>query len=332
MKAIVQSDFGAPADVLKLTEIDRPEYANDEVLVRIHAASIHIGDSHMTKGVPYALRPVFAMARSKDRIPGSDIAGTVEAVGPDVTTLVPGDEVFGWGKGAFAEYVSTPQRTLAPKPTNLTLEEASAVGTSAFTALQALRDHGKLEAGQHVLITGASGGVGTSAVQIAKALGAEVTGVCSARNADMVRSLGADHLIDYAQEDYTAGSQRYDLILDNIGAHSLADARRALVPDGLLLANGAPVSGWFGGLGYFVSAFFASTVKRQQGRPFVAVANETDLAALRDLVEEGKLVPVIDRTYELSQTAEAMAYVGQGHSQGKTVVTINPASDNERIE
>ena len=191
MKAVVQSAFGSPADVLALSEIDKPEYEDDEVLVRVHAASIHIGDSHMTKGVPYALRPVFAMARPKNRVPGSDIAGTVEAVGPDVTLLAPGDEVFGWCKGAFAEYVTTPERTLALKPAGLTLEQASAVGTSAFTALQALRDHGKLEAGQHVLITGASGGVGTSAVQIAKSLGAEVTAVCSARNADMVRSLGA---------------------------------------------------------------------------------------------------------------------------------------------
>ena len=332
MKAIVQSSFGSPADVLALSEIDKPEYEDDEVLVRVHAASIHIGDSHMTKGVPYALRPVFAMARPKNRVPGSDIAGTVEAVGPDVTLLAPGDEVFGWCKGAFAEYVTTPERTLALKPAGLTLEQASAVGTSAFTALQALRDHGKLEAGRHVLITGASGGVGTSAVQIAKALGAEVTGVCSARNADMVRSLGADHVIDYAQEDYTRGSQHYDLILDNVGDHSLSDARKALTPGGLLLANGAPVSGWFGGLGYFAVAFLVSLFTRQQGRPFVAISNEVDLAVLKSLVEEGKLTPVIDRTYPLIQTPEAMTHVGEGHSQGKTVVIVRHANENERIE
>jgi NADPH:quinone reductase-like Zn-dependent oxidoreductase len=332
MEAVVQSTFGPPADVLALKEIDTPQFADDEVLVRVHAASVHIGDSHMTRGVPYALRPVFTMNKAKNRVPGTDIAGTVEAAGKSVTLLAPGDEVFGWCKGAFAEYASTPETALALKPTNLTFEQAAAVGTSAFTALQALRDQGKLQAGQHVLITGASGGVGTFAVQIAKALGAEVTGVCSTRNVDMVRSIGAHHVIDYTQEDFTTSSQRYDLILDNVGNHSLSDARRALTPDGLLLANGAPISGWFGGLGHITASFFVSLFARQQGRPFVSMPNAEDLATLKEFVEAGKVTPIIDRTYPLSQTPEAIAHVGEGHSQGKTIVTVKPPSTRDQAE
>jgi NADPH:quinone reductase-like Zn-dependent oxidoreductase len=332
MEAVVQSAFGLPADVLALKEIDTPEFADDEVLVRVHAASVHIGDSHMTRGVPYALRPVFSMNKAKNRVPGSDIAGTVEAVGKSVTLLAPGDQVFGWCKGAFAEYVSTSETALALKPANLTFEKASAVGTSAFTALQALRDQGRLQAGQHVLITGASGGVGTFAVQIAKALGAEVTGVCSTRNVDMVRSIGADHVIDYTQEDFTTGSQRYDLILDNVGNHSLSDTRQALKPNGLLMANGSPISGWFGGLGHIAASFFVSLFKRQQGRPFVSMPNAEDLATLRGFVEAGNVTPIIDRTYPLSKTSEAIAHVGEGHSQGKTIVTMKVPIAHDQAE
>lgn len=332
MEAVVQTTFGLPADVLALTELDTPAFADDEVLVRVHAASIHIGDSHMTRGVPYVLRPVFTMTKAKNRVPGSDIAGTVEAVGNSVTLLTPGDEVFGWCKGAFAEYVSTSETALAIKPSNLTFDQASAVGTSAFTALQALRDQGKLQAGQHVLITGASGGVGTFAIQIAKALGAEVTGVCSTRNMELVHSIGADHVIDYTQEDFARGSERYDLILDNVGNHSLSAARRALTAEGLLLANGAPISGWFGGLGHIAASFSVSLFTGRQGRPFVSMPNPEDLATLKELVEAGKLTPIIDRTYPLSETPEAMAHVGEGHSQGKTIVTVRPASDNERAD
>jgi NADPH:quinone reductase-like Zn-dependent oxidoreductase len=332
MEAVVQNTFGPPTDVLALKEIDTPAFADDEVLVRVHAASVHIGDSHMTRGVPYALRPVFSMNKAKNRVPGSDIAGTVEAVGTDVASLAPGDEVFGWCKGAFAEYVSTPEASLALKPANLTFEEASAVGTSAFTALQALRDQGKLQAGQHVLITGASGGVGTFAVQIAKALGAEVTGVCSTRNADMVRSIGADQVIDYTEQDFTTSSQRYDLILDNVGNHSLSDTRQALKPNGLLLANGAPISGWFGGLGHIAASFFVSLFTRQQGRPFVSMPNAEDLATLKGFVEAGKVTPIIDMTYPLRQTPEAIAHVGEGHSQGKTIVTVKVPIAHDQTE
>ena len=322
MKAIVQKKFGSPDDVLELQEIDKPVVKDDEVLVRVHAASIHIGDSYGMRGVPYLLRPVFSLSRAKNRVPGTDIAGTVDAVGKSVTQLRPGDEVFGWCKGAFAEYVSVSEDALALKPANLTFEQAGAVGVSAFTALQALRDHGKVQPGQRVLITGASGGVGTFAVQIAKSLGAEVTGVCSTRNVDMVRSIGADQVIDYTQEDFTRNGQHYDLILDNVGNHSLADTRAALTPNGTLLANGAPVSGWVGGLGRPAKAFVLSLFVRQQGRPFVSLPNKEDLATLKELAEAGKVTPVIDRTYPLSETHEAMAHVGEGHAQGTTIITV----------
>jgi NADPH:quinone reductase-like Zn-dependent oxidoreductase len=250
------------------------------------------------------------------------MAGTVKAVGRSVTQLEPGDEVFGWCKGAFAKYVSVSEDALALKPANFTLEQAAAVGTSAFVALQALRDHGKIQSGQMVLITGASGGVGTFAVQIAKAFGAEVTGVCSTRNVDMVRSIGADHVIDYTQEDFTQSEQRYDLILDNVGNHSLSDTRAALTPNGTLLANGAPMSGWVGGLSHPAKAFVSSLFVRQQGRPFLSLPNKEDLATLKKLAEAGKITPVIDQKYPLSETPEAMAHVGEGHAQGKTIITM----------
>ena len=322
MKAIVQDGYGPPAEVLDLEEIDRPVVEDDEVLVRVGAASIHIGDSLGIEGVPYVMRPVFSMVRAKNRVPGTDIAGTVDAVGGSATNLRPGDEVFGWCKGAFAEYVSVSEDALALKPANLTFEQAAAIGVSAFTALQALRDHGKVQPAQKVLITGASGGVGTFAVQIAKFLGAEVTGVCSTRNVDMVRLIGADHVIDYTQEDFTQSEQRYDLILDNVGNHSLSDTRASLTPNGTLLANGAPVSGWIGGLGRPAAAFVSSLFVSQQGRPFVSLPNNEDLATLKELAEDEKVTPVIDRTYPLSETPEAIGHVGEGHAQGKTIVTV----------
>ena len=292
----------------------------------MHAASIHIGDYYTIGGLPYVMRPMFASMRAKNRVPGTDIAGIVEEVGTNVSRLQPGDEVIGSYKGAFAEYVSFPEESLALKPTNLSFEEASAVGVSAFAALQALRDHGKVQPGQKVLITGASGGVGTFAVQIAKALGADVTGVCSTRNVEMVRSIGADHVIDYTQEDFIEGEFRYDLILDNVGNHSLSDTRKALTPTGKLLANGAPVGGWFGGLKGPISAFVSSLFVRQQGRPFLSMPNPEDLASLRDLAEAEKITPIIDKTYSLSETPDAVAHVGEGHSQGKTIITVEHTS------
>lgn len=322
MKAIVQDKFGSPEDVLELKEIDKPIVEDDGVLVRVHAASVHIGDSHMTLGVPYALRPVFAMSRPKNGVPGADMAGIVEAVGKDVSEFQPGDEVFGSCKGAFAEYAAVSQDGLALKPPKLSFEQAAALGTSALTALQALRDQGQIKPGQTVLITGASGGVGTFAVQIAKSSDAEVTGVCSTRNVDMVKSLGADHVIDYTRQDFTRSEQRYDFILDNVGSHSLSRTRSALTPEGTLSSNGAPVSGWVGGLGYFASAFVMSLFTPQQERPFVATTKKEDLATLRDLAEDGKLTPVIDGVYPLDRTPEAVAHVGEGHSQGKTIITV----------
>jgi NADPH:quinone reductase-like Zn-dependent oxidoreductase len=322
MKAIVQDEYGSPVDVLALEEIDKPAVKDDEVLVRVRAASIHIGDTYVMRGVPYVMRPMFGLRKPKARVPGTDIAGQVEAVGKDVSRFQAGDEVFGWCKGGFAEYANAEESKLVAKPVNLTFEQAAAVPTSALTALQALRDHGKVQPGQKVLIVGASGGVGTFAVQIAKSFGAEVTGVCSTRNVDMVRSIGADHVIDYTTDDFTQGGQRFDLIFDNVGSHSLSDARRALTPNGTLLANGAQVGGWVGGLGRVLKASVSSLFVRQQGRPFVSLPNGDGLATLKELIEAEQVTPVIDRTYPLSQTSEAMGHVGEGHAQGKTVITV----------
>ncbi len=326
MRAIVQDKFGSPRDVLTLKEIERPAVGDDEVLVRVRAASIHIGDYYTIGGLPYVMRPLFSSMRAKNRVPGTDISGTVEAVGTNVREFQPGDDVFGSYKGAFAEYASFPEASLAPKPDNLTFEQASAIGVSALTALQTLRDQGKVQAGQQVLITGASGGVGTFAVQIAKSLGAEVTGVCSTRNLEMVRSIGADHVIDYTEEDFTEGEQRYDFILDNVGSHSLSDTRRVLKPTGKLLANGAPVGGWFGGLKEPIAAFASSLFVKQQGRPFVSTSNPEDLSVLRDLAEGGKITPVVDRTYPLNEAPDAVAHVGEGHAQGMTIITVEEAT------
>jgi NADPH:quinone reductase-like Zn-dependent oxidoreductase len=322
MKAIIQNRYGPAEDVLRFQETSRPVPTDDGVLVRVHAASIHVGDCLVMQGLPKVMRPAWGLRRPKHRIPGTDVAGVVEAVGKDVTTLRPGDEVFGWCKGAFATHVSVPAAQLVAKPANLTFEQAAAVGTSAFAALHALRDHGGVKAGQKVMITGASGGVGTFAVQIAKAFGAEVTGVCSTRNLEMVRSIGADEVIDYTKEDFTQVKPEFDVILDNVGKRSFADTRRPLAPAGVLLSSGAPVSGWFGGLGHVVKALVQSRYVRQQAAPFISTPNQEDLATLKELAEGGKITPVIDRTYPLNDGARAMAHVSRGHAQGKTVITV----------
>ena len=323
MRGIVQIGFGTPSDALALADVDQPTLGDDDVLVRVAAAGINIGVVYGVRGYPRVMRPMFRSMRAKSGVIGTDIAGTVEAVGKNVTVLGPGDEVFGSCKGAFAEYAATEPDALVARPDNLAPEQAAAVGVSAMTALQALRTHGNLASGQHVLITGASGGVGTFAVQIAKSMGAEVTGVCSTGAVDLVRSLGADHVIDYTNEDFTRGGPKYDLILDNVGHHSLKAMRQALRPDGLLLANGAPApSGWFGGLGTPVKSAFASMAHKQQGRPFLSIANEDDLATLRDLAESGKMTPVIDRTYPLDDGIEAVGHVGEGHNRGTTIITM----------
>ena len=323
MKGTIQTGFGDPREVLRIGEVPTPEVDDDGVLVRVQAASIHIGAVYGVRGLPKAMRPMFKSFIAKSGVIGQNIAGVVEAVGKDVTSPAVGDEVFGSCKGAFAEYAATTSEDVAPKPTNSTFEQASAIGVSAFTALQGLRDHGNLQEGQHVLVTGASGGVGTFAVQIAKAMGAEVTGVCSTRNVDLVRSIGADHVIDYTQQDFTKGEPEYDLILDNVGAHSLTDMRSVLTPDGLLLANGAPApTGWFGGLGHPLKVTISSMFSKQQGRAFLSRENKEDLDTLRELVETGKITPVIDRVFPFEEAVEAVAFVGKGHNQGTSVIAM----------
>ncbi len=322
MKALVQERYGEPPNVLRVREVDAPAPRDGEVLVRVRAASVHIGDVHGIRGVPYLFRPTYGIRRPKVRIPGTDIAGTIEAVGRGHTELKPGDEVFGWCTGAFAEFACAGAASLLPRPADLSFEHASALGVSAMAALQALRDHGHVQPGWRVLVNGASGGVGTFAVQIAKAYGAEVTGVCSPRNLDMVGSIGADHVIDYTREDFTRRDERYDLILDNVGTRPLSDIRRALAPGGILLSNGAPVGGWTRPLGRILRVLVSSWFVREQGRPIVQVNHRADLTAVCDLVETGRLRPVIDRTVPLAEAPDAIGRVADGHAQGTTVITM----------
>jgi NADPH:quinone reductase-like Zn-dependent oxidoreductase len=319
MKAVIQHRYGGP-EILELQDVERPSFGPDEVLVRVHAASIHVGDWILMSGTPYVMRMATGLRKPKNQVPGSDIAGTVEAVGASVTKLRPGDEVFGWCTGAFAEYASASEQQLELKPANLTFEQAAAVGVSATTALQLIRDDGKVQPGQKVLINGASGGVGTFAVQIAKAFGAEVTGVCSTKNVDLVRSIGADHVIDYTSEDFTKGTARYDLILDNVGNHSMAETRRALAPTGTLISNGGGHVG--GKLGRTLRTMLVSMFVRQQARPTVKTQNRDDLAALKELVEAGRITPVIDGTYPLSETPKAIARVATGRARGTLVIAV----------
>jgi NADPH:quinone reductase-like Zn-dependent oxidoreductase len=319
MQAIVQDTYGS-TEVLQSRDIDRPEIRDNEVLVRVHAASVHVGDWILMTGSPFVMRFATGLRKPKNPVPGTDVAGTVEAVGEDVTQLRPGDEVFGWAAGAFAEYAHADENQFVKKPADLTFEQASAIGVSASTALQLLRDDGKVQPGQKVLINGASGGVGTFAVQIAKAFGAEVTGVSSTKNLDLVRSIGADHVIDYTREDFTTGTERYDLILDNVGNHSMARTRRALTPDGTLISNGGGHED--GKLGRTVRAMLASMLVKQQASPTVKTQNHDDLVALKGLVEAGKVTPVIDRTYPLIETPEAIGHVAAGHARGTVVIAV----------
>jgi NADPH:quinone reductase-like Zn-dependent oxidoreductase len=321
MKAIVQRKYGSP-DVLEFKNIDKPVANDDEVLVRVYAAAVNIGDWHLLRGVPYVMRMVVGLLKPKREIPGLDIAGQVEAVGKNVKQFRPGDEVFGWCKGAFAEYACAAENNLLPKPANLTVEQSAAVGDSAFTALAAVRDQGKVQPGHRVLINGASGGVGTFAVQIAKSFGANVTGVCSTRNIDMVRSIGADQVIDYRQEDFTQTGQRYDVMLDLVGSGSLSDCRRLLTPRGTYVLVGvADMGRWFG-CGRQTKALLLSPFVRQRMRVFIVRHNREDLAVLKDLVEAGKVAPVIDRRHTLSDVPEALRYQGEGHSHGKVVIAV----------
>jgi len=319
MKAIVQDKYGS-VDVLETRDLDKPQIGDDEVLVRVHAASVHIGDWVLITGSPFVMRFATGLRKPKTAVPGTDVAGTIEAVGKDVTDHRTGDEVFGWCAGAFAEYASAPANQFIAKPANLTFEQAAAVGVSATTALQLLRDNGNLQPGQKVLINGASGGVGTFAVQIAKAFGAEVTGVTSTKNVDLVCAIGADHVVDYTAEDFTKSKPRYDLILDNVGNHSMARTRRALEPTGTLISNGGGHAN--GKLGRTIRTMLVSMVVRQQAGPSLKTQNHDDLVALRELVEAGKVTPVIDGTYPLAKTRDAIARVATGRAQGTIVVSI----------
>jgi NADPH:quinone reductase-like Zn-dependent oxidoreductase len=322
MHAIVQDKYGETTDVLRLEEISRPDIGDDDVLVRVQAASVHIGDWHVMTGLPYLLRIVgFGFRAPKIRVRGMDVAGTVEAVGKNVTAFHAGDEVFGTCDGSFAEYASTPQGTLAPKPANLTFEQAAAVPTSGFAALQALRDAGSIRSDQQVLIVGASGGVGQFAVQIAKSFGAEVTGVCSTAKVDMVRSLGADDVIDYTQEDFTQTERRYDLILEMGGNHSVRELRSVLRPGGTLVPVGSEGGNrWVGGRSWIRAMLLSPFVRSL--RPLSTKPNQADLQFLSELVTAGKIIPIIDRTYPLSDVPEAMTYLIHGKAQGKIAITI----------
>lgn len=323
MKAVTQSRYGGP-ETLELQDVERPQVGDGEVLVRVHAASIHVGDWILMTGKPYLMRMATGLRKPKNPIPGTDIAGTVEAVGPGVERLAVGDEVFGWCAGAFAEYAVASQDQLVRKPANLTFEQAAAVGVSASTALQLLRDH-DIRPGQKVLVNGASGGVGTFAVQIARSFGAEVTGVCSSKNVDLVRSLGADHVIDYTREDFTTGTERYDLILDNVGNHSMAQTRRALAPTGTLISNGGGHKD--GKLARTIRTMLVSMVVKQQAKPSVKTQNRDDLGVLKELAEAGTITPVIDRTFALRETPQAIAHVASGRARGTIVIAASPASE-----
>jgi NADPH:quinone reductase-like Zn-dependent oxidoreductase len=321
MKAVVQDRYG-DLDVLEFMDIDQPVVNAGAVLVRVHAAAVGKGDWLTVRGLPYVARMRYGLPKPKHPVPGFDVAGRVEAVGSNVTQLQPGDEVFGWCDGAFAEYASVPEGQLVLKPANLTLEQAAAVPVSGFAALQALRDTGGVQPGQQVVIIGASGGVGSFAVQLAKAFGAEVTGVCSTKSLDLVRSIGADHVIDYTQEDFTRTGQRYDLILEMAGNRSLSDLRRALTPKGTLVLVGGSGGRWFMGIGRTLRAVVVSPFVGQRLRSFFSKPRGADLVVLKELIEAGKVTPVIDRAFPLSETAEAIRYVGERSTQGKTVITV----------
>src|SRR5438034_424622 len=325
MKAIVYCDYGLAN--LKLQDIEKPTPTDDQLLVRVRAVSVNPYDWHFVEGTPYVMRAMgVGLRKPKDIQLGVDFAGTVEAVGKNVTEFKPGDEVFGGRGGAFAQYVCPrASRAVALKPSNVSFEDAASVNIAGITALQGLRDKGKVRPGQKVLINGASGGVGTFAVQIAKSLGADVTGVCSTRNVDLVRSLGADHVIDYTKEDFAKGAERYDVILDNVPNHSLSECRRVLNPKGkyVMIGGGGPNdSRWIGPFGRVIKTMVLSPFISQKMGMMMADANQKDLTVLGDVMQSGKVKPVIDRTYKLSEVPAAIAYLEEGHARGKVVITV----------
>ncbi len=323
MKAIVYSNYGSP-DVLKCEEVEKPTAGDDEVLIKVRAASVNPLDWHLMRGRPYLGRILLGLRKPKITRPGRDVAGQVEAVGRKVTQLKPGDEVFGTCRGAFAEYACTPESALVMKPDNVTFEQAASAPIAGFTALQALRDKGQIQPGQKVLINGAAGGVGTFAVQIAKSFGTEVTGVCSTRNVEMVRSIGADHVIDYTQEDFTKRGQRYDLILDSVSNHSLSARRRVLNPNGICVMVGGPNESrsMIGLLAQWITALVLSRFVSRKVVVYMARTNQEDLTIIGKLMATGKVTPVIDKRSGLSEVPEALRYLGTGHARGKVVITL----------
>jgi len=324
MRAVVQDQYGEAAQVLRLAEVDRPAIADGEVLVRVHAAGVDRGVWHVMTGRPYLIRLIgYGVRAPKSAVPGQEVAGVVEAVGADVTAVAPGDEVYGIGVGTFAEYAVVRQDKIALKPKNLTFEQAAVAPISGLSALQAVRDAGKVQAGQRVLVIGASGGVGTFAVQLAKSFGAEVTGVCGPGKVDLVRSLGADHVIDYTRADITDGGQRYDVVLDAGGHRSLSTLRRVLTEHGTLVIIGSETGGrWLGGFDRALRAPLVSRFVGQTLRPFVNSENAPDLVALTELIEAGRVTPVVDRTYPLGEAGAAIQHLVDGHARGKVVVTV----------
>jgi len=319
MKAIVCRNYGSP-DVLKYEEIEKPTAGDDEVLIKVRAASVNPRD-RLFRGTSYIVRILTGMRKPKDTRLGVDLAGQVEAVGRNVTEFKPGDEVFGSCRGAFAEYACTSESALVVKPENVTFEQAASVSVAARTALQGLRDKGHIQPGQKVLINGAAGGVGTFAVQIAKSFGADVTGVCSTRNVEMVRSIGADRVIDYTQENFTKLGQRYDIIFDCVGNHSLSACRRVLDPNGICVIAGGPSKVWI----VLTRAFKALVLSRfvsQKFVMFIARRSKEDLTIMHDLMAAGKVTPVIDKRYRLSEVPEAIRYLEEGHARGKVVITV----------
>ena len=324
MKAITHCEYGGP-EVLKVEEIEKPVPNDNQVLVKVRAASLNPLD--LTIRGPLLLRPLFGLRKPKDTRLGVDYSGTVEAVGKNVTNFKPGDEVFGGKNGAIAEYVCVlADRTVVLKPANMTFEQAASVPVAAITALQGLRDKGRIQSGQKVLINGASGGVGTFAVQIAKSFGTEVTGVCSTRNVDLVQSIGADHVIDYTKEDFTKTDQRYDIIYDLVGNHSFSERRRILDPHGICVMAGIGGAGWHDDFGMRLlgelNGYLRSRFVSQKFVAYIAQFNKADMSVLADLLQTGKMTPVIDKTYKLNETADALRYLETGHARGKVVISL----------
>lgn len=322
MKAIVQSRYGSP-EVLEFKEIDRPVVGDRDVLIRVHAAAVNPADLLMMTGEPYIARPAFGMRRPRRKVMGSDVSGTVVAVGRKVSLHNAGDEVFGWCVGSFAEYASAPADHFVAKPAGVSFEQAAATPMAGLCALQILRDRARVRSGQKILVNGAGGGIGHFAVQIAKAHGAEVTGVCSTKSVEMVRSLGADEVIDYTKADFTRSGRRYDFIFDNAGNHPLSRVRQALTRDGILVSNNGTTGGpWFGTTGRLFHGLMLSMFGKQKFPAYLSTGNQADLQTLAELMSTGRVTPMIDRTYPLSDAASAVSYLAQGHARGKVVISV----------